>query len=305
MPDISLRFHKDMLVLSSPIDGLLRDQGFDLERDLEYASTLEPESLRDQLRLNAMAGAAVLVAPLAGLTPARLAHQGFEDRAADVAASVAKIANGLRPQHLLLEIGPCGLPLDPASKASLDENRDQYARAARACAGLTFDALFLNGFASAVDLKCALMGVRQASDAPVFASISVDAAGVALKGGTLLEDAVAMMGEYGAAVAGFATKAGPDAALALAKRAVAATPLPVLVALEAGEATDRPGIAGLRDDPENPYANPDALVDVAVRLRAAGVQFLRCEGAARPAHAGALAVAVSGRDVARPDIEEG
>jgi len=33
MPDIELRFHKDMLVLSAPIDAALARQGIDAARD--------------------------------------------------------------------------------------------------------------------------------------------------------------------------------------------------------------------------------------------------------------------------------
>ena len=38
MPDITLRFHKDMLVLSSPVAVVLARQGFDVEHDLEFAN---------------------------------------------------------------------------------------------------------------------------------------------------------------------------------------------------------------------------------------------------------------------------
>ena len=42
MPDIALRFHKDMLVLSSPVAVVLARQGFDVEHDLEFANLVEP-----------------------------------------------------------------------------------------------------------------------------------------------------------------------------------------------------------------------------------------------------------------------
>ena len=36
MPDIQLRFHRDMLVLSAPIDALLARQGVDAALDRQY-----------------------------------------------------------------------------------------------------------------------------------------------------------------------------------------------------------------------------------------------------------------------------
>ena len=50
MPDIALRFHKDMLVLSSPVAVVLARQGFDVEHDLEFANLVEPEAVRDALK---------------------------------------------------------------------------------------------------------------------------------------------------------------------------------------------------------------------------------------------------------------
>lgn len=300
MADIALRFHKDMLVLSSPIRHEVAQIGLDSERDLNYMATFEPEPLRDALRMNIMGGVPVLVAPLEGLTPARLAHQGNENEAAALATEVVSLARKLKPQHLLLEIGSCGLPLDPDSKASLNENKDQYARAGRACEGLEFDAFFLNGFENITDLKCALMGLRQVSDGLIFAALTVDEQGNALKGGASLEEAVAMMSEYGAAVVGFATKAGPEAAVELTKRAVTATDHPILVELIVGPREDNL----LAPNPDNPYPNPDALVAVAGQLQTAGAQFLRAEGQATPSYAAAMVVAVGGQDVNRPDIED-
>lgn len=299
MPDIALRFHKDMLVLSSPVTPVLARQGFDVERDLEYACLVEPEAVRDALRLSKVAGAQCLVACTEGIAPARLAHHGMEDRAEEVAHAALGLVEGLTPQHVFVEVGPCGLPLDSTSKSSLNENRDQYARAARTFAGCTFDAFFLNGFTNPTDLKCALMGVRQVSDAPVFASVEVDANGL-LAGRYPFEDALGVMLDFEASVAGFATAAPLDVAESLTRRAVGAGGLPVLAQLVVGENNPRQGAS----TPENPYYCPDVLVEAGARLRAAGAQFLRAAGNATPAFTGALVAASEGFDVVRPDVED-
>ena len=257
-------------------------------------------AVRDALRLNKMAGAQCLVANTEGIAPARLAHRGMEDRAAEIVRTGLSLARELKPQHVLVEIGPCGLPLDAASKSSLNENRDQYARAARACDGQEFDAFFLNGFANPADLKCALMGVRQVSGAPVYASVDVDADGMLADGRHTLEDALAVMVDYEASVVGFATAAPLDAAVTFARRASGAGRLPVLAQLIVREHNPKQGDV----THENPYYCPDVLVGAAVQLRAAGAQFLRAAGAATPAYAGALAAASEGFDVVRSDVEE-
>lgn len=173
MPDIELRFHHDMLVVSAPADALLARQGVNAARDRQYLNLMEPDAIRDALRLEVIAGAQCLTTTTEDITRARLAHLNMEGDAAHLANAALDIANELKPQHVLVEIGPCGLPLDPSSKASLNENRSQYADAARAFEGGVFDAFLLSGFTDLVDLKCALMGVSQVSGKPMFASVTL------------------------------------------------------------------------------------------------------------------------------------
>lgn len=173
MPDIQLRFQKDMLVLSSPLDALLARQGIDASLDRQYLNVMEPEPLSDAFKLELAAGAQCLVTTTEDITQARLAHLSMDSNPERLAHAALNVANEVRPQHTLVEIGPCGLPLDAASKASLNENRSQYANAARLFEGGSFDAFFLNGFTRIADLKCALMGVAQVSDKPVFASVTL------------------------------------------------------------------------------------------------------------------------------------
>lgn len=300
MPDIAMRFHRDMLVLSAPLGAQLARQGMNVENDLGYLILVEPEAVRDALRMEKVAGAQCLVAATEGVAPARLAHQGLMDRGPELAIAALQAIRPLRPQHLLAEVGPCGLPLDGSSKASLNENRAQYARAAHAFDGQELDALFLNGFVRADDLKCALMGVRQVTDAPVFSSVTVDAEGLLSGGRAQLEGALAVMAEFGASVAGFETAAPLAAAERLARRAATATDAPLLAQLHVGRRDPKQGAA----TDENPYYCADTMVEAATRLRAAGVQFLRATGDATPAYTGALAAATAGFDVVAPAAEE-
>ena len=298
MPDIQLRFHRDMLVLSSPIAPVLARQGFELDGDVEYATLMEPEAVEDALRLNLMAGVQCLVTETAGMTPARLAHRSMAERLPELARAAVSCAAKLRPQHVLVELGPCGLPLDASSKASLNENRDQYARAARAFEGLSLDGFFLNGFSSPSDLKCALMGLRQVSGLPVFASVNVGVDGMLADGRHGFDEALDVMAEFEASVAGFCTQAPVERVCELARQA-AKLPLPVLAQLDVEEHNPRQRQA----TPENPYHRPDVMMEAAQHLRAAGAQFLRATGQATPAYAGALIAATEGLDAHRPDVE--
>ncbi len=292
MPDIALRFNKDMLTLSTPVQNALARQGVDVDADLEYQLLMEPEAIVDAIRLEAAAGAQCLVVPTEGITAARLSHKRMEGKAHDLARAACVCANEVKPQHVIAAIGPSGLPIDPSSKASLNENRAQYADAARAFQGETFDAFLLDGFTRKEDLMCALMGLAQVGDAPVLASVVVDSDGVTPRGDTI-DDMCALMQEYGASVVGFSTSAAPVVAAKLVRRAASACGLPILVQLDVREVNPRQFEA----TDENPYYRPDEMVTAAAHLHAAGAQFIRAIGAAAPSYTGAIAATTGGLDV--------
>lgn len=218
MADLALRFGKDMLVVSSAVQEALRRAGIESVCDQALALLVEPETIEEAYRMETVAGPQCMVTPVADFTPARLVAVGAEGKGEALAEAALAVMAEFKPQHTLVEIAPCGLPLDPDSKASLVENRDQYARAAQLFCDCTFDAFFLNGFTTADDLKCALMGLRKVTDAPIIASVDVQGDGGLASGRGTWREAVEVMAEYGAAVAGFSTLATPDQARGLPMR---------------------------------------------------------------------------------------
>ena len=159
MADLALRFGKDMLVVSSPIQEALRRAGIESVCDQALALLVEPETIEEAYRMETVAGPQCMVTPVADFTSARLVAVGAEGKGEALAEAALAVMAEFKPQHTLVEIAPCGLPLDPDSKASLVENRDQYARAAQFFDGRTFDAFFLNGFTTADDLKLSLIHI--------------------------------------------------------------------------------------------------------------------------------------------------
>lgn len=292
MPDLALRVNKDMLVLSGSVIPLLEAQGVDAS-DLEMTYVIEPETIHDAQRLELSSGAQVMVLDTAAFTPARLAHRNMREKLPDLARIAFEIAAEFKPQHIVVELGPTGLPLDPDSKASLVEHRDQFARAVEAFEPFAPDAYFLNGFTDITELKCALMGVAKKSDRLVMASVNVLPDGTLAGGRGTVEEAAAVMGELGACVAGFATDASPAKAVAIAKRMGQATHCALMAQLAVKTRDKRQW----EPTEENPYHVPNTFIDAALALRAAGVQFLRAAGNAAPAYTGALVAATTGLDV--------
>ena len=290
MADIELRFHHDMLTLSATLDAALTRQGVDVARDRQYLNLMEPDVIRDALRMELVAGAQCVVTSTEDITRARLAHVNMDADAARLAQAALDIAAELKPQHVLAEIGPSGLPLDPSSKASLNESRGQYADAARAFGDGAFDAFFLNGFSRIEDLKCALMGVAQVSGKPVFVSVVL--------GRTEWPVLLETMVDLGAAVVGIETDEPIDRAVAFVEEAKRLTDLPILVQLRVTQPSQAAakGLIPLHDIAEY---TPDTLGHAAVQLYGAGAQFLRATGEATSACTAALAATTSGLTVRR------
>ena len=185
MADIQMRFHRDMLALTSPLSPVLRRQEFDTN-DLAQAHFIEEDTLREGYRMLCASMAPVVVTETAKFLPARLAHEGLSDKLPELARIALSIVNDFKPQHVLVELGESGLPLDPTSKTSLLEHRAQYERAGRAFEETgTFDAFLLFGFTSITTLKCALMGLAKVSTKPIFATVRVDEDGNLLRGAGL------------------------------------------------------------------------------------------------------------------------
>ena len=310
MADIQMRFNRDMLVISNSIDFQLKKRGVNNAKNSAYINLMEAECIQDALRLNIMAGAQCVVANTRYITPARLAKEsGMRGKEADVARAAISVAQVVCPQHILAEIGPCGLPLDASSKSSLNENKDQYVRAARAFDGLDFDAFFLSGFKSTADLKCALMGVAQVSGMPIFASVDVsnDASNSVVQPADILlengrdkfTEALDVMVEFGSSVVGFSVAGNLNTALELAKLSCQ-TNVPVLVQLCVEKVPDESKIPKhVAEIDTSTFDTPDSMAQAALQLRKSGVQFLRAVGNVEPAHTAALAAMVSGETVLR------
>lgn len=303
MADLQLRFHKDILVLSGNLDEALASYGIDVERDREFTHLFEPETMLEALKLEAMVGAQCIVTNTPGITRARLLHSRLEKNAGEIAAAALDTVHSVEPQHVLAQIGPTLLPIDPDSKTSLKQNRDQYAVAAREFAEDRIDAFFLDSMVSLTDLRCALMGVRMVSDKPILATVPIDGEGrIAGHPGQTFAEAVSIMEELQADVVGFTSMAQPSDLVRIVKETAQQTDLPILAQLEVGEHTKRdlnPGLAPVVITADNPYKTPDALVDAALLLQEAGVQFFRAAGKSSASYTGALGIVASLRECVR------
>lgn len=292
MPDISLRFNKDMLVLSTPIDYQLKAQGFNTSTDREYVCLCESELIEETYKLEQVLETPCFVSATEGITRARLAYSRFENQADDMARIAYETAAKFSPQHVFAVIGPTGLPLDSTMSSSVKQSVQQYKQATEVLMQYPFDAIFFSGFSNVADVRCALQGAKEVFDGPIMITIAPDDEGLLYDEVTLAEGFFACK-EEGADVIGFVSYASPTVMKEYAGILAEVTDRPKICEIGIKENTSR--LADPTDD--NPYPNPDTVFDVAQVLRREGIQFLRCIGAARPSYTGSLLAAVMGTDV--------
>ena len=94
MADLALRFGKDMLVVSSPIQEALRRAGIESARDQALALLVEPETIEEVYRMETVAGPQCMVTPVADFTPARLAAVGAEGKGEALAEALLNGVGG-------------------------------------------------------------------------------------------------------------------------------------------------------------------------------------------------------------------
>ena len=118
--------------------------------------------------------------------------------AQEIALRALEGAWACKPQHLICEIGSCGLPLDPSNEGSRAQTEQQYENAVQALNDASaeldlgmYDAILLNGLRSVADAECAINAVRRKTDRPVFASVDLDEDG--LFAGKDVEDIVSAL----------------------------------------------------------------------------------------------------------------
>lgn len=275
--DLATRFDKEMLVLSGPIEAGLARLDMDVQRDLAVANILEPETIKTAIEPYVMGGAQCLVANTKGVLQALLAHENLDNRMDEIAAAAIKIAKDCKPQHIIVELGNCGLPLDSESKNSLNEFKNQYVSAGRIFNKIEgFDAYLLSDLKNLTQIKCALMGLRQVSDMPIIVNVDLDSQGK-INVQEDVYDYAATLVEFGATVAGICVRDDVERAKLLCKRLRAGCDLPILLDIFVGQKKD------------SYYYNPDVCKDVCVAANVGGAQFLRASGYGRPAHTAVLA----------------
>lgn len=292
MPDIMMRLGREVLVFEGAMGTMLHRAGLRAGECPELLNVSAPEVVGDVHRLYALAGADCCITNTFGASRIKLAEYGYADRVEEFNRAAVRICLADGAPHVLGDVGPTGLVLEPLGTATFDEVFAQFAEQVSALAAENPDAIFFETFTDIAELRCGVLAAKSVCDLPVLASCTFGLSGRMDLSGTEPETAAVILEAAGADAVGLNCGLGPDQMIELARRMVSATSLPVI-------AQPNAGLPHL--DAEGVTVFPGTAREMgafAFAARDAGVAAIGSCCGSTPVYTGAIVDAVADKDVA-------
>ncbi len=291
MPDIMMRLGRQVLVLEGAMGTMLQRAGLPAGECPELLNVSAPEMVAEVHRLYALAGADCCATNTFGGSRSKLAEYGYAERVEEFNRAAVRICRAEGAPHILADVGPTGLVLEPMGGASFEEVYAIFAEQIAALAAEGPDAIFFETFTDIAELRCGVLAAKEVCDLPVIASCTFGVSGRMDLSGTDPETAAVVLEAAGADAVGLNCGLGPDQMLELARRMVLATRLPVIVQPNAG-------LPFLDDAGHTVFpGTPQEMGSFADAARLAGVSGIGSCCGSTPAFTGAIVDAVADRDV--------
>jgi 5-methyltetrahydrofolate--homocysteine methyltransferase len=291
MPDIMMRLGREVLVLEGAMGTMLHRAGMSAGECPELLNVTAPEMVGEIHRLYALAGSDCCTTNTFGGSRPKLDEYGLGDRVAELNRAAVRICRAEGAPHILGDVGPTGLVLEPLGQATFDEVFHVFAEQVEALAAENPDAILFETFTDIAELRCGVLAAKSVCDLPVFASCTFGLSGRMDLSGTEPETAAVILQAAGADAIGLNCGLGPEQMLPLAERMVRATRLPVIVQPNAGlphlDASGHTVFPG----------TPEEMGAFAARARDAGAAGVGSCCGSTPVFTGSIVDAIADKDV--------
>jgi 5-methyltetrahydrofolate--homocysteine methyltransferase len=234
MPDILSRLGREVLVVDGAMGTMLQRAGMPSGQCPEELNVTNPEMVLEVHHAYITVGAECVSTNTFGGSRPKLAEYGLADRVEELNRAGVRLARRAGAQHILGDVGPCGLVMEPLGPATYDEVFAIFAEQISALAVEKPDAIALETFTDLAEIRCALLAARSVTDLPVIASMTFGLSGRSELSATDPETAAVVLGACGATVVGMNCGLGPEQMLPLVERMAEATDLPLVVQPNAG-----------------------------------------------------------------------
>lgn len=234
MPDIAKRLGHEVLVIDGAFGTMLQRAEVPAEQCPEQLNVTAPEIVAGIHRDYVLAGADCVTSNSFGGTRVKLAEYGLADQVDLLNRAAVRVAREAGAQHVLADVGPSGLVLEPLGEATFDEVHELFVEQIEALAAEEPDAIIIETMTDIAEARCAVLAAKSVCDLPVIASVTFGLAGRMDLSGTDPATAAVVLEAAGADAVGMNCGLGPEQMLPLVAAMAGATTLPVIVQPNAG-----------------------------------------------------------------------
>ena len=253
------------LILDGATGSELRKRGMPVGVSTELWALEHPEIVTALQRAYVDAGSDIIYAPTFSANRMGLAMHGIDDRLAEINAGLVKLSKAAADGRALVagDITTTGKPLEPIGTLSYQALFDIYREQIEVIAGAGVDLLVAETMLGLDETVCAVEAARSVCELPIMCTLTMEADGHLLFGGTATE-AAETLEAVGASAVGLNCSVGPDQLEAVVANIRAVVQIPVIAKPNAGmPVMDDKGVAHYS-------MTPDAFASAMQRLVAAG-----------------------------------
>ena len=197
-------------VFDGAMGTMLYAKGVYINRSYDELNLTNPDLVREVLEEYVRAGADIIETNTYGASTPKLQHYGLEASMHNINVAAARIAReaGGERAYVAGAIGPLGMRIEPYGPTSFEEAKDLFKEQAAALIEGGVDLFALETFSDISEIRQAIRALRELSDLPIVAQMTILPDGNT-SFGTTPEVFTARLDEWGADVIGLNCGVGP------------------------------------------------------------------------------------------------
>lgn len=229
-------------VFDGAVGTMLYDKGVYINRSYDELNLTAPDLVREVHSEYVKAGADIIETNTFGATRHRLQAYGLENKLREINIAGAKLAREAAGETAFVAgaIGPLDLRIEPYGPTSFDEAKEMFREQISALLEGAVDLFVLETFSDLSEIHQAIKAVRELSDLPVVAQMTIQTDGNTIFGASA-EVIAQRLEEYGADIIGLNCGVGPTHVLTALEKMRGATTKKLSVQPNAGLPRDVQG----------------------------------------------------------------
>ena len=268
LPQFNELSARRVLLLDGATGSCLRSMGMPVGVSTELWALEHPDAILTLQRSYVEAGSDIIYAPTFSANRLGLSMYGLEDRLAEINAGLVSLSRKAAAGRALVagDLTTTGKALEPKGDLTYQQLLDVYAEQIDILAHAGSDLLVAETMLSIDETMAAVEAAHSVCDLPIMCSMTLEADGQLLFGGSAV-DAVESLQALGAAAVGLNCSVGPDHLEAVVSSMKSVATVPLIVKPNAGmPVMDDRGVAHYSMTPDDFAASMKKLLWRGARL---------------------------------------